>query len=134
MRFIKAEGVPLAITLFTILMGVGGTIIGVLALLDPTTVVDFVDGADKMGTAWAGRNLGLGFAMLVAVALRNSAGYAVAFSGAVWREISDLVAGLSDGGSLNVPFAIVLVIELVCLGYLVVQSLAIDDRLAAERR
>lgn len=124
MTFIKANGIPLPITIFAALMGIGGTVIGVGALLDPTTAIDFVEGADKMGTAWGGRNLGLGAAMLGAVLMRHAAGYAVAFFGAIWREISDLMAGLSDGGSLNVPFAVVLVLELVCLAICVRSALA----------
>lgn len=115
MRFIKTDGVHLVITLFAILMGVGGTIIGIGAIIDPTTAIDFVDGADKMGIAWGGRNAGLGVAMIAAVALRRAAAYAAAFAGALFREFSDLVAGMFDGGSLNIPFAIVLVIEIVCL-------------------
>lgn len=115
MKFIKAPGVPLPITLLAALMGIGGTIIGIGALLDPSAAIDFVDGADKLGTSWAGRNLGLGIASILAVLLRNSAGYVVAFGGAIWREVSDLIAGTIDGGSLNIPFAIVLVLELICL-------------------
>lgn len=115
MKFIKAAGVPLPITLLAALMGIGGTIIGIGAVLDPSTAIDFIDGADKLGTSWGGRNLGLGVASIAAVLLRNSAAYVVAFSGAIWREISDLIAGMIDGGSLNVPFAFVLVLELICL-------------------
>ena len=124
MTFIKAKGVPLAITIFAILMGVGGTVIGISALVDPTTAIDFVDGADKMGTAWAGRNLGLGVAMLAAVLLRHAAGYAAAFAGAIWREFSDVLAGTLDGGSFNVPFALIFVVELVCLAICVQATLA----------
>jgi len=123
-RFIKADGVPLVITLFCILMGVGGTVIGIGALLDPSSALDFVDGADKMGIAWGGRNMGLGVAMLAAVLFRSSAGYAVAFSGAIWREVSDLIAGMSEGGSLNVPFAFVLVLELVALAVVARSAIA----------
>lgn len=115
MKFIKAPGVPLPITLLAALMGIGGTIIGIGALFDPTSAIEFVDGADKLATSWAGRNMGLGIASIVAVLLRNPAGYVVAFGGAIWREVSDLVAGMIDGGSLNVPFAIVFVLEVVCL-------------------
>lgn len=131
MRFIKADGVPIAITIFAILMGVGGTVIGIQALLDPTTAIDFVDGADKMGTAWGGRNLGLGVAMLAAVLLRSVGGYAVGFAGAVWREFSDVVAGLSDGGSLNIPFALILVLELVCLAICVRNTVAARAEVSA---
>jgi hypothetical protein len=124
MKFVKASGVPLPITLFALLMGVGGTIIGVSALIDPTRAIDFVEGADKMGIAWGGRNLGLGVAMLAAVLLRNSAGYAVGFAGAIWRELSDVIASTTEGGSLNVPFAIVLVIELICLAIVARSAMA----------
>ncbi|MEL6984146.1 MAG: hypothetical protein AAFO29_17100 [Actinomycetota bacterium] len=93
-------------------------------MIDPTTAIDFVDGADKMGIAWGGRNTGLGVAMLAAVALRSVGGYAVAFAGAVWRELSDVIAGMSDGGSFNAPFALILVLELVCLVLLVRNTLA----------
>ena len=93
-------------------------------MIDPTTAIDFVDGADKMGIAWGGRNTGLGVAMLAAVLLRNVGGYAAAFAGAVWREFSDVSAGLSDGGSFNAPFALILALELICLGICVRNTLA----------
>lgn len=128
MRFIKAEGVPLLVTIFAAVMGIGGVVIGIQALVDPTTVIDFVDGADKMGIAWGGRNLGLGVAMIAAVLLRNSAGYAVGFASVIWREVSDLIAGLQDGGSLNVPFAVVLLIELVCLAIVLRSAIAMTWR------
>jgi len=115
MKMIKAEGVPLVVTAFALLMGIGGTVIGLGALIDPTTALDFVDGADKMGTAWGGRNLGLGVATLAAVVFRHPGAYATAFAGVIWREVSDLIAGTMDGGSLNIPFAVVLVLELICL-------------------
>lgn len=131
MRFIKADGVPIVITIFAMLMGVGGTIIGINAIIDPSSALDFVDGADKMGTAWGGRNAGLGFAMLAAVALRSVGGYAVGLAGAIWREFSDLVAGLLDGGSLNIPFAVILVIEVVFLAICVRNSFAMRSEAAA---
>jgi len=124
MKFIKADGIPLIVTLFGILMGIGGTVIGIGALIDPTSALDFVDGADKMGIAWGGRNAGLGVAMIVAVLLRKPAGYAAAFAGGILREFSDLVAGLSDGGSLNIPFTIVMTLEIVALAIAVRATLA----------
>lgn len=132
MKFIKADGIPLVVTLFALLMGVGGTIIGIGALIDPTSALDFVDGADKMGTAWGGRNMGLGIASIVAVLLRKPAGYAAAFAGGICREFSDLVAGLSDGGSLNIPFTVVLLLELVALAIAVRATLMPQDN-AAQR-
>lgn len=124
MKFIKADGVPLAITIFAILMGVGGIAIGVGALADPTSALNFVDGADKMGTGWGGRNLGLGVAMIAAVLLRHAAGYVVAFAGAMWREFSDVLVSTQDGESFNAPFALVLVIEVICLAICVRTALS----------
>lgn len=109
MNVIRAERVPLAITLFAILMGVGGTVIGVLALLDPESAVNFIPGADDLATSWAGRNLGLGVAMLVAVVMRHAAGYAVGFAGAICRELSDVMV------EFNPAFFVVMLIEIVCL-------------------
>lgn len=109
MNIIKAEGVPIAITLFAILMGLGGTIIGVTALADPTSAVNFIDGADDLATSWAGRNLGLGLAMLAAVALRHASAYAAAFAGAICRELSDVLV------EFNVAFFVIMLVEIVCL-------------------
>ena len=106
MQFIKAEGVHIAITAFAILMGIGGTVIGIGALVDPDSAVNFVAGADDLATSWAGRNLGLGIAMLVAVAMR----YAAAFAGAICRELSDVIV------EFNVAFFVIMLIEIVCLG------------------
>ena len=110
MNVIKAEGVHIAITVFAILMGVGGTVIGISALADPTSAVNFVAGADDLATSWAGRNMGLGIAMLVAVAMRHAAGYAAAFAGAICRELSDVIV------EFNVAFFVIMLIEIVCLG------------------
>ena len=110
MQFIKAEGVHIAITAFAILMGIGGTVIGIGALVDPDSAVNFVAGADDLATSWAGRNLGLGIAMLVAVAMRHAAGYAAAFAGAICRELSDVIV------EFNVAFFVIMLIEIVCLG------------------
>lgn len=129
MSFIKADGVPLVATLFAIMMTVGGLVIGVQALLDPTTAINFVDGADKMGIAWGGRNAGLGVAMAVAILLRSVHAYAAGFAAAMLREFSDLIAGLSEGGSFDSASAIVLVmlaLELVFLAICVRNARSID--------
>ncbi len=115
MNIIRANGIPIWVTLFALLGGVMGTFLGASSLLDPTSAMGFVEGATELATTWAGRNLGLGFAMLIAVLMRNSAGYAVAFSGAIWREISDLMAGAASGAGINYAFLGFLVVELICL-------------------
>lgn len=109
MSFIKAEEVPLAVTIFAILMGIGGTVIGIQALADPESAINFIAGADDLATSWAGRNLGLGVAMLMAVAMRHAAGYAAVFAGAIFREISDVMV------EFNAAFFVVMLLEIVCL-------------------
>ena len=111
MKMIKAPGVPLAITAFAVLMGLGGTIIGLLALIDPSSAANFIDGADDLATSWAGRNMGLGIGMLLAVVMRDAAGYAVAFAGAICRELSDVIV------EFNVAFFVIMLIEIVCLAW-----------------
>ncbi|MEM8922677.1 MAG: hypothetical protein AAGD35_04175 [Actinomycetota bacterium] len=134
MNFIKARRVPLWMTIFGLLMGLGGTFIGVQALIDPTTAADFVDGADKMGIAWGGRNLGVGIAMVVAVLLRNVHAYAAGFAAGFCRELSDVIAGLSDGGSLTATlavFGVIGIVEAVCFVLCVQNSRAADAEAAA---
>jgi hypothetical protein len=111
MNIIKAPGVPLAMTLFALLMGVGGTVIGLQTLFDASLAVNFVDGADDLATSWAGRNLGLGVAMLVAVLVRHSGAYAAAFAGAICRELSDVIV------EFNIAFFVIMLVEIVCLGW-----------------
>lgn len=108
---IKADGVPLIITAFAVLMGVGGTVIGISAFADPSSAVNFVDGADDLATSWAGRNLGLGVAMLVAVAVRQAGAYAAVFAGAACRELSDVLV------EFNVAFFVVMLLEVACLAW-----------------
>ncbi len=122
MHFVKAEGVPLAITIFAALMGLGGTVIGIGALVDPESANNFVSGADDLATSWAGRNMGLGIAMLVAVAMRHAAGYAAAFSGAIFRELSDVMV------EFNVAFFVIMLIEIVCLAICVRAVMAMRTR------
>lgn len=111
MQMIRANGVPLAITIFAILMGLGGTVIGISSLADPSSALNFVDGADDLATSWAGRNLGLGVAMLVAVLVRQAGAYAAVFAGAICRELSDVLV------EFNVAFFVVMLIEVVCLAW-----------------
>ncbi len=125
MDIIRARGVPIAITIFAIVMGLGGTVIGIGALLDPESAVNFVSGADDLATSWAGRNLGLGIAMLVAVAMRHAAGYAAAFAGAICRELSDVLV------EFNIAFFVIMLIEIVCLGICARAAFASTDAVPA---
>jgi hypothetical protein len=116
MNIIRANGIPLWITIVALLIGLLGTAIGIMALLDPTAAFGYIDGADSIARTWAGRNAGLGVALLVAVALRNANGYAVAFAGSIMREISDILDILNGGvGTLAVIGAFLLV-DVICFG------------------
>ena len=109
MKFIRAEGIPIWVTIIMGLVGVMGTTFGIMAMIDPTAAIGFIDGADSLAIAWGGRNAGLGVALLLAVYLRNSGAYAAAIGGSLFREISDLIA---NGFPLWIM--IFLVIEIVC--------------------
>ena len=115
MNIIRTNGIPLGVTILAMLIGAMGTFLGVTALLDPTTAVGYIDGADVMALSWAGRNLGVAVALLVAVILRNANGYAVAFAGATFREVGDIFASLNGDTGFGVTTLVVLaLIEFVC--------------------
>ncbi|MEM8860213.1 MAG: hypothetical protein AAGD96_17945 [Chloroflexota bacterium] len=118
MDIIRAKGIPIWITAIAILFGAMGTFLGVNALINPSTAVGFIDGADVLALSWAGRNLGLGIALLVAVFVRSAGGYAVAFGGAMFREIGDIFAQtVGDTGFGFATLAVLAILELVCFGF-----------------
>ena len=115
MDSIRANNIPLWVTIIAIVLGLFCFAGGVMGLIDPTSVTDYAAGADNLAAAWAGRMAGTGAALLVAVWLRSAGAYAVAFSAAIFRELGDLVAALSgtaEGFPLPVV-AIVLIIDIV---------------------
>ncbi len=114
MNMIRAKGIPFIITIFAILVGLGGTFLGVQAIIDPSTAIGYVNGADSLAVTWAGRNAGLGIALLVAVFLRNPTGYAVAFAGSIFREISDILDSATNGGGLVIGLTVFMIIEIIC--------------------
>ncbi len=116
MNIIRANGIPIWVTVIAVLVGAMGTFLGVTALLDPTTAVGYIDGADVMALSWAGRNIGVAVALLAAVLMRNASGYAVAFAGAMFREVGDIVASLNGDTGFGVSvLAVFLVMEVICL-------------------
>ena len=90
------------------LLGIYCTLIGVIGLFDPTGVPEFVTGADDLGTAWAGRMAGTGVALLLAIALRSAAGYAIAFAAGIFREVGDAIVAASEGSD-GFPLIVVIV-------------------------
>ncbi len=109
---VRANNIPLWITVIAILLGLFCFAGGVLGLIDATSVTDFVTGADNLASAWAGRMAGTGAALLLAVLLRNAHAYTVAFAVGIFREVGDLVAALS-GTAEGFPLAVVGIVLLV---------------------
>ncbi len=125
MNVIRANGVPIWITGLAILFGAMGTFLGVNALINPDTAVGFIDGADVLALSWAGRNLGLGVALLAAVFMRSASGYAVAFGASMFREIGDIFAQTVGDTGFGIPtLAVLVVIEIVCVAFCVRAALA----------
>lgn len=113
MNLIRAKGIPIWVTILAILVGVMGTFLGVSALFDPTSAAGFIDGATELAFSWAGRNTGLGFALVLAVLVRRPGGYAVAWGASLWRELSDILnAGIGTG--IGIGLSVFLLIEIVC--------------------
>ena len=84
--------------------------------LIPTTAVNYVQGAEPLASAWAGRTLGLGLAMALAIALRSAIDYTVVFLGCVFRELGDIVGMFSTGETVTLAvLAVFLLLDLVGL-------------------
>ena len=115
MDSIRANNIPIWVTIIAIILGLFCLAGGVMGLFDATSVTDYAAGADNLAAAWAGRMAGTGAALLVAVWLRSAGAYAAAFAASIFRELGDLIAALSgtaEGFPLPVV-AIVLIIDIV---------------------
>lgn len=129
MNIIRANGIPIWITIVALLIGTMGAFLGITGLVDPTSAVGYIDGADVMALSWAGRNLGVAVALLIAVALRNASGYAVAFGGAMFREVGDIFASLVGDTGFGIPvLAIFLIVEIICLALSLRTALAAPSK------
>lgn len=99
----KANGVPTWVTGLALLLGVFSTLAGIAIMIDPT-IMDIDDSV--VGRQWAGRNIGLGVALLIAVTLRDARAYIAGFGAGLFRDIGDLVGALDDGASVVVPIVV----------------------------
>lgn len=111
MRF-RTNGVPAWVTGLAILIGLFSTLAGLAIMIDPT-IMDIDD--TVVGRQWGGRNIGLGVALLVAVALRDARAYLAGFAAGLFRDIGDLVGAIDDGASPIVP-VVVLVLGVAAIG------------------
>lgn len=106
---IRANGIPLWITILAIVLALYCTATGVLGLFDPSTVGAYIPGADNLAVTWSGRMAGTGAALAVAVFLRSANAYAVAFAASIMRELGDAIEAMS-GTSDGFPVVVVLLI------------------------
>ena len=125
MHRLRAEGVPVWVTVIAIVLAIGGTLIGLVALVDPSAV-SFSSVDDVLGRRWAGRNMGLGLATAVAVALRSRAAYLAAFTGGIFRDLGDLFASIDNNESVVVP-VVAMAIGVAAIGAMV-RSIATGDQ------
>ncbi len=126
MNRITVEGLPNLAPVFALFLGLYCTVTGIVGLIDPSGVPEFISGADNLGTAWAGRMAGTGVALMLAVVLRNAAGYVIAFGAAIFREVGDAVVAASET-SEGLPLIVVLVVlavDVVAFGLAMRLSLA----------
>ena len=109
MNNIKAQNVPLWITIFTIILGLYCTATGVVGLFDPTSVTNYFSGADNLAVAWAGRMAATGIVLLLAVYFKSATAYTVALAASIFRELGDALAALS-GTAEGFPVAVVFIV------------------------
>lgn len=102
---VRTNGVPSWATVLALVIGVFSALAGLAIMIDPT-IMDIDD--TVVGRQWGGRNIGLGVALLVAVALRDARAYLAAFAAGLWRDIGDLVGAVDDGASPVVPIVVML--------------------------
>lgn len=112
---IKANGVPTWVTGLAAFIGLFSVVAGVAIMADPT-IMNIDDSV--VGRQWGGRNVGLGVALVAAVALREARAYIVGFAAGLFRDIGDLAGALDDGASPIVPI-IFLVVGLAAIGAVV---------------
>lgn len=108
---ITANGVPTWVTGLAVLIGLFSMLAGLAIMIDPS-IMNIDD--TVVGRQWGGRNIGLGVALVVAVALREARAYVAAFAAGLFRDIGDLVGAIDDGASPIVPI-VFLVVGLVAI-------------------
>jgi len=113
MRF-RVAGIPLWVTIYVGFFMIFSTVLGVRALIDPTTALGYVPGAEGMGLAWGGRNAGIGLAQVVAFFTRSPAAYAAVFLACTLREIGDLLSSLAGPPSTEyIAIGVLAVVEFI---------------------
>lgn len=100
---IRTNGVPPWVTGLALFIGAFSTLAGLAIMIDPS-IMDIGD--TVVGRQWGGRNMGLGVALLAAVALRDARAYLAGFAAGLFRDIGDLVGAIEDNASPIVPIVV----------------------------
>lgn len=111
----KPEGIPVFVTIYGAVLAIIGTYLGISTLITPSTAVGYIDGAEMISGAWAGRTLGLALALALAIWFKTAQAYTLAFLGSVCREGGDIFGALHAGETgLLAPLAAFFVLD--CIG------------------
>ena len=100
---LKPAGIPLLVTVYRGVFALIGTFLGISALIDPSSAVGYIDGADMISRTWARRTLGLAFALALAIWFLNAQVYTIAFLGSVYREGGDIVGAINSASNSLIP-------------------------------
>ncbi|MGB5759558.1 MAG: hypothetical protein WBM50_21775 [Acidimicrobiales bacterium] len=113
MNRIRAAGVPTWVTIFAILIAVGGTLLGLASLLNPSEA----DVPTYFERAYGGRNIGVAIVLGVAVVLRARAAYIAGLVGGLFRDLGDLMRGNDEEvTSMAIVGAVFMFLGLAALG------------------
>jgi hypothetical protein len=116
MNNLKPAGIPLFVTAYGALLAVMGIALGVMGLLNPASAVGFIENAEMLAGAWAGRTLGLGLITAFALWFRSAPAYVMAFVGCCFREFGDVVGAINSGSSGMVAVLLgFLAVDIICL-------------------
>lgn len=120
---LKPNNIPVFVTFYGGVLALIGTYLGISALITPSTAVGYIDGAEMISGAWAGRTLGMALALLLALWFRNAEVYTIAFLASACREGGDIIGAIHSGSTNLLPaLCIFFVLDLVCL-YLSIRAL-----------
>ena len=110
------DGILFFVAVFGALVAILGTLLGVRGLLNRPSAVGFIENAEMLAGAWAGRTLGLGLITAFALWLRTPQAYTMAFLGCSIREFGDIVGAFNSGQTNLLPVLFgFFVMDVLCL-------------------
>lgn len=104
MQRIKTPGVPLWVTLGSLVIAVLGTAIGLATIANPA-IMSITEIA--VGQQWGGRNVGVALVLAVAVFARSRVTYLAGLLAGLARDLSDVVAAVTAGAAPTLPLVFV---------------------------